>query len=281
MKKLLRTKVVSIVFVVTAVLACTSLAVAQSSGNLSAGITNVACTLNTTTGALTPGCPASGSPANGDVCYSLNAPIKVSNGNGLALVVTPSMVTGLFTSTKINSQLTSSSADIGIQVCLTATTPTGGAASGVKIYPFDALTGTSCVVYDQRFQQISSGLFSQISNCVPTVTATVCTTNADCASLGSSTVTAFCNNPSGAQDGGVCETFPTACNFELILSTLSAHSFNFIVTLPGGSYNINATWSLIGVSTTANSNVAACVGPGTLTVVQGKVFNNSGSITVQ
>jgi hypothetical protein len=267
-------------FLAAAMLLVASAAFAQSSGNFSAAVTNQACTLNTSTGALSPACPSSGSAANGDVCYTLDAPIKVSNSNGLALLVTPSMVTGLFTDTKISSQLTTANADIGVEVCLTVTNPDGSAASGAKIYPFDPVSGTSCVVYDQRFQQISSGLFSQIATCVPVPTLQPCTTDADCTTVPAGD-TVFCNNPGGAAGAGQCLAFNSNCNFDLILSTLSAHSFNFIVTVPGGSYNINAVWSLTGVSTNGQSNVAACVGQGTLTVVQGKVFNKSGSITVQ
>jgi hypothetical protein len=65
----------------------------------------------------------------------------------------------------------------------------------------------------------------------------------------------------------------------LVLSTLAAHSYNFIVVPPSnGTYNITATWSIIGVNTTGSSSVAACAGPGTLTAVQGKVFSKSGVV---
>ncbi len=264
MKRLIAASGLAVILIVFG----TALAVAQSSGNFSAAVTNAACTLNTSTGAL-----------DGPETYSLSAPIKVSNGNGLALLITPSMVTGLFTKTKIDSQLQSASAAVGIQVCLSVTKD-GEPATDAKIYPFDADTGKSCIVYDQRFQSISSGLFNQIASCVPVATTTTCTTNADCASLNTTTTSSFCSIPDG-QTSGTCSTFPSDCNFEMILSTLGARSFNFIVTLPGGSYDINADWSLFGESTTGQSSTAACVGPGTLTVVQTKVFNNSGGIIIQ
>ncbi len=253
-------------FAVILMILGTTLAVAQSSGNFSAAITNAACTLNTTTGDLT-----------GPETYSLSAPIKVSNGNGIALLITPSMVTGLYTKTKIDSQLNSASAAVGIQVCLTVTKD-GNPVTDAKVYPYDAETGKSCIVYDQRFQSITSGLFNQIATCVPVDTTLACTTNADCTST--DTTTSYCNIPEG-QTSGTCYSFPSDCNFEMILSTLGARSFNFIVTLPGGSYDINADWSLFGVNTTGASDTAACVGPGTLTVVQTKVFNNSGGIIIQ
>lgn len=251
-----------------------SLATAQSSGNFSATTDNAVCTLNTSNGTLTPGCTPT---ANGTSCAVLSDPIKVSNANGLALLVTPSMVTGLFTDTKINSQFNTSSADVGIQVCVQvfpdgSTTPLSGVVFGGDT--------NGCVVYDQRFQQISSGLFSQIASCVPTTVLVggvpeTCTTDADCAAITGDTV--FCNNPSGAAGAGTCMAFPTACNIELILSTLSAHSYNYIVVPPGnGTYNIMANWSLIGVNTSGSANVAACTGPGTLTSTQVKAFKNSG-----
>ena len=258
-------------FAVILVILATSLAVAQSSGNFSAAITNAACTLNTTTGELT-----------GPETYSLSAPIKVSNGNGLALLITPSMVTGLYTKTKIDSLISTASAAVGIQVCLTVTNQDGSSDAGVTVFPYkeDAEGNrTSCVVYDQRFQQISSGLFTQIASCVPVASATACTTTDDCSPVEGSEV--FCNNPTGGELAGFCNSFPSSCNFDMILSTLGARSFNFIITLPGGSYNINAEWSLFGVKTTGASDTAACVGPGTLTVVQTKVFNNSGVIIIQ
>lgn len=249
-----------------------SMAVAQSSGNFSASVDHAVCMLNSSTGQLTPGCTPT---ANGTNCASLSDPIKVPGGNGVVVLVTPSMVTGLFTDTKINSQFNSSTADVGIQVCVDVTDSSGNPVKNA-VFGGDA---NGCVVYDQRFQQISSGLFSQISSCVPTVTATACTTDADCSSLGTNTTSAFCNNPSGNAGQGLCETFPTACNFELILSTLSAHAYNFIVVPPAqGTYSISANWSLIGVNTSGSANVAACTGPGTLTALQGKVFSNSGSL---
>lgn len=260
MKKLLRTKAVRIVFVLAVHLACTSLAMAQSSGNFSAGVINTACVLNTSTGVLTPPC----SPvSNGTTCASLSTPIKTSNGNGLTLLVTPSMVTGLFTNTKINTTILSSTADVGIRVCLTV----DGSVAGI-------LPAGGCVVYDQRFQQLTSGLFSQIASCAVTNTLTACTMDSDCSFLNTAAETFSCV-------GGFCQGIPNACNLGLILSTLSAHSFNFVVTVPGGQHTVNAVWSLTGVNTSGSANVAACAGPGTLTVTQVKVFNNSGSITVQ
>jgi hypothetical protein len=232
---------------------------AQSSGNFSAGVINTACVLNTSTGALTPGCTP---VADGTVCSLLSAPIKTSNGNGLTLLVTPSMVTGLFTNTKINTTISSSTADIGIEVCLTVDDSTDG-----------ILPKGGCVVYDQRFQQLSSGLFGQIASCAVINLPVLCTVDSDCAG--------FNDGATFSCVGGLCQGIPNACNLDLILSTLSAHSFNFVVRVPGGQHTIKAVWKLTGVNTSGNASVAACTGPGTLTVTQTKIFNNSGAIIVQ
>lgn len=253
-------------------------AFAQSSGNFSAQIDTGICTLNSSTGALSPTCPSTGDPTNGTQCVALAAPIKVSNGSGTTLLVTPSMVTGLFTNTKIDTTVDTASADVGVQVCVTvtpdgSTTPVAGAVQGGD--------ANGCVVYDQRFQSVSSQLFSQLSECTQYDTQTACTPG--------TTGDNFCSTTYGS--GYSCDSTTNTCvgpnpncNFQLILSTLSAHSYNFIVNVPGGNYNVNAAWSLIGVQTSPsgkpnNASVAACAGPGTLTVTQTKVFNNSGSVT--
>src|SRR5262249_15597647 len=152
-----------------------------------------------------------------------------SSGNGTTLDIRPSLVTGLFTQTKIDTSVPSSSADIGIEVCVTVDN------SGAGILP------KSCVVYDQRFQQISSQLFSQISTCFSTVTTTACTVDADCSPLGAGFI---CNNPTGNALAGVCVSGPNPlCNFDLILSTLSAHSFDFVIAVDNKKpHVVDMTW---------------------------------------
>jgi hypothetical protein len=71
------------------------------------------------------------------------------------------------------------------------------------------------------------------------------------------------------------------CNFELILSTLSAHSFDFVVPVGlGKPHTVTAEWSVIGLGAKGDSTVQSCVGPGILTVTQMKVFNNSGALVI-
>ena len=204
-------------------------ALAQSSGNFSASGTAVAC-------AIGAGGSFEGSPGVCDVtigsttqCGVLDVNISTSSGSGNTLLIRPSLVTGLFTDTKISTSVTSAAADVGIQVCVTVDN------SGVGVKP------ASCIIYDQRFQQISSNLFANITGCA---------------------------------------TADPECNFDLILSTLGARSFDFVVPVANGKpHHVQVTWSTFGtVSNATASHIAACVGPGIVTVEQVKVFNNSGSL---
>jgi len=223
-------------------------AFAQSSGNFSATGTPASCAIGT------------GGNFNGGTQQTVfSADISTSNGSGVTLDIRPSLVTGLFTDTRISTSVPSASADVGIEVCVTVD------GSGKGILP------TDCVVYDQRFQQISSNLFSQLTACTMAPTTTACASDADCTSLG----TGFtCNTTSG-----VCVGPNPLCDFDLVLSTLSAHSFDFVVPVGKGKpHRVEAKWSVIGSGATSTSHVASCVGPGILTVTQYKVFNNSGSL---
>jgi hypothetical protein len=233
---------------------------AQSSGNFSATATNASC-------AIGVGGTFSGG-TGGIGLSSFTANISTSSGNGTTLDIRPNLVTGLFTQTKIDTSVPSASADIGIEVCVKVD------GSGTGILP------KSCVVYDQRFQQVSSQLFSQINACFGTVTPTACTVDTDCSILGSGFT---CNNPTGASGAGVCVSGPNPlCNFDLILSTLSAHSFDFVVPVDNKKpHVVQASWKVIGAGASGpNASVLSCVGPGILTVTQTKVFSNSGSLTI-
>jgi hypothetical protein len=235
-----------------------SQASAQSSGNFSATGTGASCRIG-----------AGGVLSGGTSLASFTANISTSSGNGTTLDVRPALVTGLFTQTKIDTTVSSASADVGLEVCVKVD------GSGDGVYPSD------CVVYDQRFQQISSQLFSQLSECALVTSTTTCTTTSDCSALGS---TYICNNPTGGTGTGVCVVPNPLCNIDLILSTLSAHSFDFVVPVDNKKpHVVSASWRVIGLPANntggGNSSVASCVGPGVLTVTQAKVFNNSGALT--
>src|SRR6266436_5596582 len=118
------------------------LALAQSSGNFSATGTGASCVI----GAL-------GALSGGTALTSFTANISTGSGSGTTLDIRPALVTGLFTDTKISTTIPTSSADIGIQVCVSVDGSPLDLTSPVKPAP--------CVTYDQRFQQISSQLFSQ------------------------------------------------------------------------------------------------------------------------
>src|SRR5216117_386830 len=127
---------------------------------------------------------------------------------------------------------------------------------------------TSCLVYDQRFQQISNTLFTNVATCAAGNAGTICTSDANC------TGGTICGPPD------LTGTQMCTCGFDVTLSTLSAHGFNFIAQVPGDNkpHHVKATWKLTGVNQTiGSSNVAACVGPADVTVTQTKIFNNSGS----
>jgi len=230
---------------------------AQSSGNFSATGSGASCVIDSTSGKL----------SGGTMVNSFTTNISSSNGNGVTLDIRPSLVTGLFTDTKISTSVPSATADVGIQVCVSVDgSPIDGSPSPVKPAP--------CVTYDQRFQQITSQLFSQLTACTALPLAgSVCTTDADCTSVGFPT----CNNPTGGTGTGICVGPNPLCNFELILSTLSAHSFDFVVPVGVGKpHKIVTSWSTIG---SPSNNAVSCVGPGIVTVTQVKTFNNSGSLS--
>src|SRR5207244_12853904 len=92
-----------------------------------------------------------------------------------------------------------------------------------------------------------------------------CTTAADPSTLG----TGFTCSITSPAPTGVCVGRNPLCDFDLIVSTLSAHSFDFVVPVGKGKpHRVQATWSVIGSGATSGAHVASCVGPGILTVEQ-------------
>src|SRR5260370_29890728 len=83
------------------------LALAQSSGNFSATGSSAACEIG-----------GGGVLSGGITASSFNANISTSNGNGVTLDIRPSLVTGLFTDTKIHTSVSTASAHLGIKVCV-------------------------------------------------------------------------------------------------------------------------------------------------------------------
>src|SRR5262249_25613920 len=125
---------------------------AQSNGNFSATGTGAACMIG-----------AGGELSGGTLLTSFTANISTPSGSGATLDIRPALVTGLFTDSKISTTVPTASADIGIQVCISVDN------SPDNVFP------SACAVYDQRFQQISSQLFSQLTACTA-ATFGACTT---------------------------------------------------------------------------------------------------------
>ena len=252
--KQIKIKVLVGSFAIAFAVAAAPTAFAQSSGNFSATGTGASCVIGD-----------GGVLSGGTSLGSFTADISTGSGNGTTLDIRPDLVTGLFTDTKIDTTISTSSADVGIQVCVKV----DGSSNGVL--------PSSCVTYDQRFQQISSQLFSQLTACQSVTSTTACTATSDCAALGTNYI---CNNPTGLTGAGLCIVPNPLCNFDLILSTLSAHSFDFVVSADNKKpHVVDASWSIIGAGVKGSGSVASCVGPGVLTVTQTKVFNNSGALT--
>src|SRR5262249_22450 len=80
---------------------------AHSSGSFSASYNATQCAITDKTGALTGGIGGTSLP---------DVSVKVSSGSGVALVITPSFVTGLFTDNKLSSTSTTSTQNVGLRV---------------------------------------------------------------------------------------------------------------------------------------------------------------------
>lgn len=130
-------------------------------------------------------------------------------------------------------------------------------ANGIGGQPTPCVTPNFSVTYAARYIQISSNLFTVLGN--------LCTVVA---------------NPN--QVGGV--TTAAGCFFNFSESTVSAHSFDWIVGSPAaagasscaalssGTYGITANWQA-SLGNTGLSESLTCVGPVNLTVQQNKIFH--------
>lgn len=256
-------KNLAVVFIIS--LLAATVATAQSSGNFSASyfgqaceIVNTGCSPNTASGSC-PGtlgtftnsaaaCMNNNASDKGDFCTVFEADIAVSNGSGNTLLVTPSAVTGLFTDTKVTNNVSTSTAEIGIQVCVTVDDKSAGVVGGGP----DAASGVgqNCAMYDERLQSVSQNFLGAVYSLA-----------------------------TGTQSCGIGTS--TDCYLDFLMSTLSAQSYNFIVTPPGDGkqHKVKANWSLQNVTKSGIAAVGACLGPGNVTATQVKVFNNSGAIT--
>ncbi len=206
---------------------------------------------------------------------SLTTDIRTPNGYGTTLLIRPSLDTGLFTKTSLTTTVADATADVGIQVCVFVDPVVSGSpghqtfTGGLPVFP------SQCVVYDQRIQQVSNTLFGNLATCIAPAPAGACTTDSDCP------VGNTCTNPTDGVGAGLCQAPAPGCNFQVLLTTLSTHGFDFVVPMPGnGTHNVAVMWSEIGTTkSTAGGTTASCVGPAEITVQQVKNFHNDSRIS--
>lgn len=209
---------------------------AQSSGNFTARVQTTQCTINTV-----GGLPNSGSLDNHGGGTLLTTTIKTPNSSQTTLLIRPSLVTGLFNNTQVTGAMESSANSAAVKVTVTL--------DGNPVAP--ATVATPSIIYDQRFQQLSTNVFDSISGC-------------------------SANNN---------------CNIDLIESTLAAHSFDFVApNVGGGTHTLVVSWEFECTDNNGNTTpctvayttntAGACAGPGTVTVTQVKAFSQSGGILI-
>ena len=154
-----------------------SAALATSSGSFTAAVDNTACTINGTNGTLS-------APIAGAVYLTPVTGLQVQVPTSTDIVITPSLVTGLYTDNKLSSSNSSSLQNVGLFVQVTIE-PTSSLSGPIQISPNTTATGgtgqpslctlpagappgsaTSCAIYDQRFVQVSSSVISGLASCV-------------------------------------------------------------------------------------------------------------------
>jgi hypothetical protein len=220
-------KICSVALFIAVAAVLTTPAFAQSSGNFAADVNMTTCVMDNDTGSF------------GETGIVLplewTTKIKVPNGNGTALVIRPSYVTGILTTTRLQSGIEAATSSAGIQVCVDLDQ---GKINGSE--------DPVCVMYDKRFQQLKSNLFTSL-----------------------------------LQDCDLVAEGIQPCYLELTLSTLGAHSFDFVAhDIPGGERTVTVNVKFVDVNN-AGGDAAVCVGPGTVTVTQTKVFSTSDGIEIQ
>src|SRR5947207_2896769 len=136
--------------IVALAIAAAPLASAQSSGNFASQVSTTQCVINTV-GAT----PNAGGLSGGKTTPLLDTYVKTPNSQYTTLLITPSLVTGLFTNTEVTQDMESSAVSAAVKVSVTL--------DGNPVAP--ATTATPSIIYDQRFQQLSTNLFEQFMTC--------------------------------------------------------------------------------------------------------------------
>jgi hypothetical protein len=189
---------------------------------------------------------------------SLTAGGLNNNGGGQLLSTTIKTPNSSFTTLLIRPSLVTG-LFTNTEVTQAMTTSAQTAAVTVKVMldgapVAPATTASPSIIYDQRFQQLSAPFFTQLAEC----------------------------------------TASQNCSMDLIISTLAAHSFDFVApNVGGGTHALQVSWeftcsdpvtgamSPANCSQTYTANTAgACAGPGTVTVQQVKAFSQSGGVVI-
>jgi len=121
---------------------------AQSSGSFSASYGATQCSISGNDGTLSGGISGNSLPP---------VTVKVSSGSRVALVITPSFVTGLYTNNKLSSSSTTSTQNVGLRVKVLV--------DGVSTNVIPELGGTG-VIYDQRFMQVTASFLNGLTTCL-------------------------------------------------------------------------------------------------------------------
>jgi hypothetical protein len=210
-------------------------AFAQSSGNFASSITTTQCVINTVGGTPNAGGLSGGSPQP-----ILDTTIKTPNSQFTTLLITPSLVTGLFTNTAVTQDMQSSAVSAAVRVSVTL--------DGNPVAPQTSATG---IIYDQRFQQLSANTFDEFMTCSVMNNCSI--------DLVESTLAAHSFNFVAPNVGGGTHKLHVEWAFQC-------------------TDNAGATADCTAVYT-ANT-AGACAGPGSVTVTQTKAFSQSGGVTI-
>lgn len=154
----MRTFAFMLTIVIVAAVFGTTAVFAQSSGSFSASYGPTSCAISASDGTLSGGI---GTQNGGTAKTSLpDVTVKVSAGNGVALVITPSFVTGLYTNNKLSyngGNTPSSTQNVGLRMKVTV--------DGVTTNVIPEMGGPG-VIYDQRFMQVTASFLSGLTTCV-------------------------------------------------------------------------------------------------------------------
>ena len=212
----------------------------QSSGSFTATINSTQCTINTATGT-----PTSGGLSGGIPVQMLDTYIQTPNSKFTTLLITPSLVTGLFNNTEASQAMTTSGNSAAVRVFVTL--------DGNPVSPdTGSANNPNGIIYDQRFQQLSAPFFGQITEC------------------------AMNNNCSV----DLVESTLGAHSFNFVAPNVGGGNHHLVVEWAFECTD-NANNQITPCSVAYTTNTAgACAGPGSVTVTQVKNFSQNAPIVI-